>query len=309
MSNLIEIKKRIAGIASTIKVTKVMQMIATAKIAKIKQMASVSNRYSTMASEILINYLKNTSQKTEIIKYLSNYKTDNGDKESVETQKKTDVCKNKLFILLTSDKGTCGNVNTMAFKEITDIIKTEQKKGFSLTILPVGKKAVKFLETNALKLNVNVYKMDKNLDAAFCDTKSINTVVNNFVKAYANDEFCSINIVYNKFKNIISCSVVNTQLLPIDARNINIDKADFVNIEETNSMPLSIVEFYIRTQIYDAYVSNLASIVSSRMNAMDNATKNGQEIINNLKIKYNKSRQANITSELSDIVSGFEAIS
>ena len=286
-------------------------MIATAKIAKIKQMAFVSNKHSTLATDILYSYLRNTLQKVEIAKYLINYKDNKNEKNNSNNIAQTlkNSSKNKLFILLTSDKGTCGNINTMAFKEITDIVKTEQKNGFSLTILPIGKKAVKFLETNASKLNVSVYKMDKYLDAATCNTESVNAVVNSFVKSYANNEFCSINIVYNKFKNIISCNVVNTQLLPIDMKDVDLNKVGYINVDDTDSMPSSIIEFYVRTQIYNAYVSNLASIVSSRMNAMDNATKNGQEIINDLRIKYNKSRQANITSELSDIVSGFEAIS
>jgi len=101
---------------------------------------------------------------------------------------------------------------------------------------------------------------------------------------------------------------VKEQILPIQNVAQDSSKSEFINIDETDSMPQAMIEFYIRTKIYNIYVSNIASIVSSRMNAMDNATKNGQEIIDDLKIKYNKSRQAGITAELSDIVSGFEAV-
>jgi len=293
MSNLVEIKKRIESITSTIKVTKVMQMIATAKIAKIKTKMSAVEKYNNYANEIVSEYLKNIEDTAEFDKYF--IKNENN--------------KNILFVVFSSDKGTCGSINTNIFKEINILIKQHQDKRETITILPIGKKAVKYFETNASKIGVNVYQIDKYADAEYCNNEIIHNTVNNLIVAYNNGRFGEIHFVYHKFKNIITCNAVDDILLPFDKSQINIEKAEFFNITKTEFISSSIIEFFIRTKLYNAYISNIASIVSSRMNAMDNATKNGQEIIDELKIKYNKGRQANITSELSDIVSGFEAIS
>ena len=292
MSNLIAIRKRINSIASTIRVTKVMQMIATAKIAKIKQMMTVVGRYGEETDAILQKYMHNTTMPGELKKYFSGF------------SKK----KNVLLLLFSSDKGTCGSINTNIFKEAMHEIAEYKKNGNTVEVLPVGKKAVKWVQTNCEKLGFKVYKQGAYADAEYCDAKIVGGAVNTILAAYSSGEFSEVSILSHKFKNIITCNAVKEQILPIQNVAQDSSKSEFINIDETDSMPQAMIEFYIRTKIYNIYVSNIASIVSSRMNAMDNATKNGQEIIDDLKIKYNKSRQAGITAELSDIVSGFEAV-
>ena len=299
MSNLVEIKKRIASITSTIKVTKVMQMIATAKVAKIKQMMVTSNRYTDIANDMLSKYYKYTQNVNEIERFF--------DKKRGDNEKK---CKKILLVLLSSDKGTCGSINTNIFKEFSMLVKQHLDEGNKVFVCPIGKKAVKFLETHGDKMAVSVLSDIKN-DAENCNPNAINEVVTQMVNAYVNDGIDEICFVYHKFKNIITCNAVCERILPLSKEMLanNAKDEGFVNIYEVDNTPTSMVNFFVRTLLYGAYVSNLASIVSSRMNAMDNATKNGQEIIDDLRIKYNKGRQSGITSELSDIVSGFEAIS
>ena len=300
MSNLVEIKKRIASITSTIKVTKVMQMIATAKVAKIKQMIVTSNRYTDIANDMLSKYYKCTQNVNEIERFF--------DKKRGNNEKK---CKKILLVLLSSDKGTCGSINTNIFKEFSMLVKQHLDEGNKVFVCPIGKKAVKFLETHGAKMSVSMFS-DITNDAENCNPNAINEVVTQMVNAYVNDEIDEICFVYHKFKNIITCNAVCERILPLSKEMLtknNTQDEGFVNIYEVDNTPTSIVNFFVRTLLYGAYVSNLASIVSSRMNAMDNATKNGQEIIDDLRIKYNKGRQSSITSELSDIVSGFEAIS
>lgn len=299
MSNLVEIKKRIASITSTIKVTKVMQMIATAKVAKIKQMIVTSNRYTDIANDMLAKYCKYTQNVNEIERFF--------DKKRGNNEKKS---KKILLVLLSSDKGTCGSINTNIFKEFSILVKQHLDGGNEVFVCPIGKKAVKFLETHGDKMAVSVFS-DITNDAENCNPNAINEVVTQMVNAYVNDEIDEICFVYHKFKNIITCNAVCERILPLSKEMLanNTKDEGFVNIYEVDNTPTSIVNFFVRTLLYGAYVSNLASIVSSRMNAMDNATKNGQEIIDDLRIKYNKGRQSGITSELSDIVSGFEAIS
>ena len=300
MSNLVEIKKRIASITSTIKVTKVMQMIATAKVAKIKQMMVASDRYTDIANDVLSKYCRYTQNVNEMERFF--------DKKRVNNEKKS---KNILLVLLSSDKGTCGSINTNIFKEFSMLVKQHLDGGDKVFVCPIGKKAVKFLGTHGDKMSVSLFS-DITNDAENCNSNAINEVVTKMVNAYVDNEIDEIYFVYHKFKNIITCNAVCEKILPLSKEVLtknNTKDEGFVNIYEVDDTSTSIVNFFVRTLLYGAYVSNLASIVSSRMNAMDNATKNGQEIIDDLRIKYNKGRQSGITSELSDIVSGFEAIS
>ena len=289
MSNLIEIKKRITSIESTIKVTKVMQMIATAKIAKIKHTITITDRYSKLSKSILTSYIQNTSNLDKINLFINNTK-DNKKKVS-------------------SDKGTCGSINTNIFKKLSFIVDEYKKYNSIIDVFAVGKKAKKYLELQAEKLDINEILQNVNVFSENHNTQTINTAINSFIEKYNNGEYDKILFIYNKFKNIITCEPVCEQVLPLIGNIENNERKNFTNISETDSICYSVINLLIKTKFYNAYVSNLASIISSRMNAMDNATKNGQEIIDDLRIKYNKSRQANITSELSDIVSGFSAIS
>ena len=297
MSSLVEIKKRIVSITSTIKVTKVMQMIATAKIVKIKQMISCADKYNSLINSILAEYIKNTGDKDKINFFFE---------KKNETKEKKKI----LLFLMSSDKGTCGSINTNIFKEFNSIVKQHQSEGHEIFVYPIGKKAKKYLESHSTKLNINIFSNSNTAAENYDNKEETAMLINNSVEEYTNGNLDAIYFVYHKFKNIITCNVVCEQVLPL-VKNTNDfcdDNVDFINIDETDSTPSKIIELFVRTKFHNAYVSNLASIVSSRMNAMDNATKNGQEIIDDLRIKYNKGRQANITSELSDIVSGFEAI-
>ena len=298
MGNLIEIKKRIESVSSTIKVTKVMQMIATSKIAKIKQMIVVVDKYEKSFDDIFNLFIKNTENLSDIKSYFGfNQKA----KNSV------------LLFVISSDKGTCGSINTNIFKELSSVIREYKNNGKNVIICPIGKKICKHIQTNVEKLGIEVYETENYLEAEYCDAKIFANLVNNALKMYDNGEINEISVLYHNFKNIITCNAIKRQLLPIISYEFNslikTKSDDFINIEETaNTLP-SVVEYYLKNKLYKVYVLNLASIISSRMNSMDNATKNGQEIIDNLRIQYNKGRQAKITSELSDIVSGFEAIS
>ena len=293
MSNLIEIKKRIESITSTIKVTKVMQMIATAKVAKVKQIIISSDKYDKIANSILSEYMQNTKNAYLIDKFVKN-------------NNKLRY-KNMLLICMSADKGTCGGINTNIIKELNLLTQKNKQDNCNITICPIGKKISKYLE-----LHSNDFKIANFTEEPICAenyvSADINKLVSKIINAYMNNEFDAICFMYHKFKNIITCNIVNEQILPID-RVLSEEKNNFINIYDSKNTLSSILEYFVRTKFYNSYISNLASVVSSRMSAMDNATKNGQEIINELRIKYNKTRQAGITSELSDIISGSEAIS
>lgn len=307
MSNLIEIKKRMESIASTIKVTKVMQMIATAKIAKIKPMIVVVDRYEQSANEVLGLYLKNSTNTNEIEKFFE--KTTDGKKSNNEKKQKKEQNKKVLLLMFASDKGTCGSINTNIYKFTIEKVKEYQKDNCDITILPIGKRAVKWVKSNAEKLSFKIYSQDNFVaDAEYCNGEVVGKITKNIVSNFKNEEFDEIKVLYHKYKNIITCFTDELQILPISKDTIKLENIGFTNIDESENTINAMIDFFVRTKIYNSYVSNIASIVSSRMNAMDNATKNGQELIDELRIKYNKTRQASITAELSDIVSGSEAL-
>ena len=288
-----------------------MQMIATAKIAKIKPMMVVVDKYNQSANDTIALYLKNAENTNEIDAFFEHNEDKKGDNNENEKSKSSEnkVNKKVLFIMFASDKGTCGSVNTNIYKFANETIKEFQDKKCEITILPVGKRAVKWAKTNNEKMNFKIYNSgEKFEDAEYCNSEMVCKITSEIVNGFKSGEFDEINVLYHKYKNIITCYPEKIRILPISKDEIKVENADFTNIDESENTIKAMIDFFVRTKIYNCYISNIASIVSSRMNAMDNATKNGQELINDLRIKYNKTRQASITAELSDIVSGSEAL-
>lgn len=270
-----------------------MQMIATAKISKIKQIILVANRYETNANNFFNLYLKNSKFAEKLTEF---------------TEERP--VRKVLILFLASDKGTCGAINTTINKTLINVVKNYKKDNVSISIAPIGKKAFQFIQKEATKLDFKVFT-DKQITAENYVAEDVSLLIDKVIESYKNKDFDKIEIVSHDFKNIITCNAVEKTILPLkfEEGKQNHQQEGIVNIIENQQMIDEMVKMKIKALFDKMYVSNLASIVSSRMNAMDNATKNGNEIIAELKILYNKSRQARITNELIDIVSGSEAIS
>ena len=136
-----------------------------------------------------------------------------------------------------------------------------------ITILPIGKKVVKYLQSNYKKLGVEIYKLEKYPDAEYCDGEMVSCIMSDVLNSYNNFEYNEVSVISHKYKNIITCYVETKQLLPVvkeekdDKISKNSEKKDnFINIEEYDKMPSSIIEYYIRTKLYNVYVSNIAHI-------------------------------------------------
>ena len=271
-----------------------MQMIATAKISKIKQVILVANRYEENANNFFDLYLKNSKFAEKLTEF-----TDERPVRKV------------LILFLASDKGTCGAINTTINKTLINVVKNYQKDNVSISIAPIGKKAFQFIQKETGKLDFKLF-IDSQITAENYVAEDISVLIDKVIESYRNEDFDKIEVVAHDFKNIITCNAVEKTILPLkleEGSTQNQKQEEIVNIIENQQMIDAMIKMKIKALFDKMYVSNLASIVSSRMNAMDNATKNGNEIIAELKILYNKSRQARITNELIDIVSGSEAIS
>ena len=291
MASLDDLKKRIASVKSTQKITKAMKMVAAAKLRRAQENAEKGRPYSEKMNNIILNLSSGISDKENAPKLLSGTGED-----------KTHLC-----IVMTSDRGLCGGFNTNIIKKAKVYFHKISNEGKTLKIIAVGSKGYDQLK--------RVYKDNIIKKISFKDSKTINyldaekvgkIIIDNFEKK----EFDVCTIFYNQFKNVITQIPQEQQIIPLKASeseaNSSEDNYEFEPEEDeilSNLLPKN-----ISTQIFKAMLENSASEQGSRMSAMDNATRNAGEMVDKLTIKYNRSRQAAITKELIEIISGAESL-
>ena len=291
MATLDDLKKRIASVKSTQKITKAMKMVAAAKLRRAQENAEKGRPYSEKMNNIILNLSSGISDKENAPKLLSG----------------TGEEKVYLCIVLTSDRGLCGGFNTNIIKKAKAYFKKISNEGKTIKIITVGSKGYDQLK--------RVYKDDIVERISFKDSKTINyldaekvgkMIIENFEK----EEFDVCAIFYNKFKNVITQIPQEQQIIPLKTseaeENSSEDNYEFEPDEDeilSNLLPKN-----ISTQIFKAMLENSASEQGSRMSAMDNATRNAGEMVDKLTIEYNRSRQAAITKELIEIISGAESL-
>ncbi|MDC3307614.1 F0F1 ATP synthase subunit gamma [Candidatus Pelagibacter sp.] len=291
MATLDDLKKRIASVKSTQKITKAMKMVAAAKLRRAQENAEKGRPYSEKMNNIILNLSSGISNKENAPKLLSGTGED----------------KVHLCIVLTSDRGLCGGFNTNIIKKAKTYFQKISDEGKILKIITVGSKGYDQLK--------RVYKENIIERISFKDSKTINyldaekvgkMIIENFEK----EEFDVCAIFYNKFKNVITQIPQEQQIIPLKTseaeENSSEDNYEFEPDEDeilSNLLPKN-----ISTQIFKAMLENSASEQGSRMSAMDNATRNAGEMVDKLTIEYNRSRQAAITKELIEIISGAESL-
>ena len=291
MATLDDLKKRIGSVKSTQKITKAMKMVAAAKLRRAQENAERGRPYSEKMNNIILNLSNGISDKENAPKLLSG--------TGEETM--------HLCIVLTSDRGLCGGFNTNIIKKAKAYFKKISIEGKKLKIITVGSKGYDQLK--------RIYKENIIEKISFKDSKTINyldaekvgkIIIENFKKK----EFDVCTIFYNKFKNVITQIPQEQQIIPL--KNSEVEKNSFEdNYEfepEEDEILSNLLPKNISTQIFKAMLENSASEQGSRMSAMDNATRNAGEMVDKLTIEYNRSRQAAITKELIEIISGAESL-
>ncbi|MDA7574996.1 F0F1 ATP synthase subunit gamma [Candidatus Pelagibacter sp.] len=291
MATLDDLKKRIASVKSTQKITKAMKMVAAAKLRRAQENAEKGRPYSEKMNNIILNLSSGISDKENAPKLLSGTGED----------------KVHLCIVLTSDRGLCGGFNTNIIKKAKAYFQKISDEGKTLKIITVGSKGYDQLK--------RVYKDDIIERISFKDSKTINyldaeKVGKMIIEKFEKEEFDVCTIFYNKFKNVITQIPQEQQIIPLKTseakENSSEDNYEFEPDEDeilSNLLPKN-----ISTQIFKAMLENSASEQGSRMSAMDNATRNAGEMVDKLTIEYNRSRQAAITKELIEIISGAESL-
>ena len=291
MASLDDLKKRIASVKSTQKITKAMKMVAAAKLRRAQESAEKGRPYSEKMNNIILNLSGGISDKENAPKLLSGSGND----------------KVHLCVVMTSDRGLCGGFNSNIIKKAKSYFVKLEEEGKDLKIITVGSKGndqLKRAYGNKIIANIS-FKESKH--ANYFDAEKVGKMV---IEKFEAEEFDICTIFYNQFKNVITQIPQAQQIIPLNVENSEQDKSeDSYEFEPDEDEILSnLLPKNISTQIFKAMLENSASEQGSRMSAMDNATRNAGEMVDKLTIEYNRSRQAAITKELIEIISGAESL-
>jgi F-type H+-transporting ATPase subunit gamma len=291
MASLDDLKKRIASVKSTQKITKAMKMVAAAKLRRAQESAEKGRPYSEKMNNVILNLSSGISDKENAPKLLSGTGND----------------KIHLCVVMTSDRGLCGGFNSNIIKKAKSYFSKILSEGKELKIITVGSKGndqLKRMYGDKIIENIS-FKESKN--ANYFDADKVGKIV---IDKFESSEFDICTIFYNQFKNVITQIPQAQQIIPLNSEdseeNISDESYEFEPDEDeilSNLLPKN-----ISTQIFKAMLENSASEQGSRMSAMDNATRNAGEMVDKLTIQYNRSRQAAITKELIEIISGAESL-
>jgi len=292
MPSLDDLKKRIKSVKSTQKITKAMKMVAAAKLRKAQENAEKGRPYSLKMQNIILNLTKSINNPDNAPKLLVGNGND-----------KTFLC-----VVLTADRGLCGGFNS----NICKLAKTNFKKiladGKKLKIITVGSKGLDQIKREYGKYVVKKFSFKEKKQITFNEAEIIGKEI---VNLFNQNEFDKCILFYNNFKNVITQIPQAQQIIPAENNisKLKIDDTFSYEFEpEEDEILEELLPRNISTQVFKAFLENAASEQGSRMTAMDNATRNAGDLVDKLTINYNRSRQASITKELIEIISGAESL-
>ena len=292
MPSLDDLKKRIKSVKSTQKITKAMKMVAAAKLRKAQENAEKGRPYSQKMQNIILNLTRSISDPQNAPKLLVG----------------TGIDQTHLCVVLTADRGLCGGFNSNICKLAKSSFKKILSEGKNLKIITVGSKGLDQIKREYEKYIVKKFSFKDKKQITFKEAEIIgNEIINLFKK----NEFDKCILFYNNFKNVITQIPQAQQIVPADKTPIKENNEENLSYEfepEEDEILEDLLPKNISTQVFKAFLENAASEQGSRMTAMDNATRNAGDLVDKLTINYNRSRQASITKELIEIISGAESL-
>ena len=292
MPSLDDLKKRIKSVKSTQKITKAMKMVAAAKLRKAQENAEKGRPYSQKMNNIILNLTKSIND------------IENAPKLLVGTGKD----KINLCVVLTADRGLCGGFNSNICKLAKLHFKKILESGKDLKVMTVGSKGLDLLKREYGKYIIKKFSFKEKKQISFKEAEIIGKEI---IKAFNKDEFDKCILFFNNFKNVITQIPKAQQIIPAESDNSGNESENLLSYEfepDEDEILEDLLPKNISTQIYKAFLENAASEQGSRMTAMDNATRNAGDLVDKLTINYNRSRQASITKELIEIISGAESL-
>jgi F-type H+-transporting ATPase subunit gamma len=285
MANLKEIRNRITSVSSTMQITSAMKMVSAAKLKKAQDAITAMRPYAEKLTELLQNLSATL------------------DGETGGMYTKQSEVKNVLIVAITSNRGLSGAFNSNIVKESRRIAQTEYA-GKNVSFVTIGKKG-----NDALRKTYNVVS---NNNSVFDNLtfENVSAIADELIQMFADGKFDKIVLVYNQFKNAATQIVISEQFLPLAP--VNSDAAqnttDYIYEPSKEEIVLTLIPKMLKTQLYKAIRDSFASEHGARMTAMHKATDNATALRDQLKLTYNKARQAAITSEILEIVGGAEAL-
>ena len=282
MANLKEIRNRIASVSSTMQITSAMKMVSAAKLKKAQDAITAMRPYSDKLTELLQNLS-------------STLDADSGSKFAEQRD-----LKNVLIVAITSNRGLCGAFNSNIIKQVTNVALSYDAK---VSIVVIGKKA-----NDALSKKFEVISNQSSVfdDLTFDNVAAISEML---MEQFESRAFDKIEVVYNKFKNAATQEIMTEQFLPIVPLESGSNSSQDYIFEPTKEEIIeTLIPKSLKTQLYKSLRDSFASEHGARMTAMHKATDNATELRDQLKLTYNKARQASITNEILEIVGGAEAL-
>ena len=291
MPSLDDLKKRIKSVKSTQKITKAMKMVAAAKLRKAQENAEKGRPYSKKMQNIILNLTKSISDPLNAPKLLVGTGQD----------------KRYLCVVLTADRGLCGGFNSNICKLAKTNFKKILNEGKELKIITVGSKGLDQIKREYGKYVIKKFSFKEKKQISFNEA---NLIGNEIISLFNKNEFDKCILYYNNFKNVITQIPQAQQIIPAETKKFDNNEEIYSYEFEPDEDEIleDLLPKNISTQIFKALLENAASEQGSRMTAMDNATRNAGDLVDKLTINYNRSRQASITKELIEIISGAESL-
>ncbi|ACH40943.1 ATP synthase F1, gamma subunit [Citrifermentans bemidjiense Bem] len=285
MANLKSIKKRIVSVKNTRQITKAMKMVSAAKLRRAQENVVAARPYAGKLAEVLERLAK----------------TQESDASPLMVKRDT---RRALLVVVTSDRGLCGGFNANLSKAAERFI-NERKGDFSeLSLMTIGRKGYEFLRNRhtVRKHHGNIFSTLSYHTAAL--------IAAELVEGYLAEEYDEVYVIYNAFKSVMTQDITLEQLLPVTAKTADTDEVGTEYIYEPSKAALldELLPKHIEVQVFKSLLESVASEHGARMTAMDSASKNATEMIGKLTLIYNRARQAAITTELMEIISGSESI-
>ena len=294
MPSLDDLKKRIKSVKSTQKITKAMKMVAAAKLRKAQESAEKGRPYSNKMQNIILNLTKSINNPENAPKLLVGTGND----------------QIYLCVVLTADRGLCGGFNSNICKLAKNHFKKLLSEGKKIKIIAVGSKGLDQIKRDYGQYIIKKFSFKEKKQISF---KEADIVGREIIELFNKKEFDKCVIFYNNFKNVITQIPQAQQIIPTELADLkdgdkNQEQISYEFEPDEDEILEDLLPKNISTQVFKAFLENAASEQGSRMTAMDNATRNAGDLVDKLTINYNRSRQASITKELIEIISGAESL-
>ncbi len=292
MANLKDIKRKIGSVKNTQKTTRAMKLVSTAKLMKAKLAAEQSREYAVKINEVL----------SEISYKINQYRVGGIKSRFFDINDNPKVVD---IIFITADKGLCGGFNIQTIKAVNTLLEEYQAKKAKVRLKAVGKKGIAYFNFKGVEL------FDKKVGVSSAPTfEKASEIINSAIDDFLEEKTDKVILVHNGYKNMISQELKVLDLVPVKIFEQPDDvSSSMIEVEPEDNLLLldELVKKYIEYNMYYSLIDSLAAEHSARMQAMDSATNNANDRVQELTLEYNKARQGSITTELIEIISGVEA--